>query len=125
MLMECHIKKSALIAKVLDAIKKSKSLVGFPKPANFYWYQASWALKEGNSRQNFSGLKALFLPPASAVEVIESVPSVCVCVCVCLSALSRLNRLTYERRFWYGNVPQQWSVCVDPSWQRDFGAKEL
>ncbi len=28
---------------------------------------------------------APFFPPASAVEGIKSVPSVCVCVCVCLS----------------------------------------
>ncbi len=33
------------------------------------------------------------LPPASAVEVIESVR--CVCLSVCKSSLSRLNRLTY------------------------------
>ncbi len=46
-----------------------------------------------------------FLPLTSAVEVIESVQSVClcvclcVCVCVCNSALSWLNRLTYGRHF--------------------------
>ncbi len=39
---------------------------------------------------------SFLLPPASAVEVIESQPFVCVCLCVCLSALSRLNRLTYD-----------------------------
>ncbi len=41
------------------------------------------------------------LPPASAVEVIESEPFVC--VSVCLSALSRLNRLTYDLDFWHGS----------------------
>ncbi len=29
--------------------------------------------------------------------------AVCVCVSVCLSALSRLNRLTYDLDFWYGS----------------------
>ncbi len=55
----------------------------------------------------------LFLPPTSAVEVIELVPSVCVCV----SAL-----MTEPLDLW-----TQYSVAVflDPSWQKDFGAKEL
>ena len=35
------------------------------------------------------------LPPASAVEVIKTEPSVGVCVCVSVLALSQLNRLTY------------------------------
>ncbi len=50
-----------------------------------------------------------FLPPASAVKVIESVRCVCVCVCVCVSVLSRLNRLT--------------CVCHSCvlSWQKDLG----
>ncbi len=39
----------------------------------------------------------VLLPPPSAVEVIESVPSVCLCVsvCVCNSTFSQLNRLTF------------------------------
>ncbi len=37
-----------------------------------------------------------FLPPVSVVEVIKSV--LCVCVCVCLSALPRLNHLTYRQK---------------------------
>ena len=47
------------------------------------------------------------LPPASAVEVIESVPSVCLYVCasVRLSALSWLNRWSYDLDFWYRNWP--------------------
>ena len=36
---------------------------------------------------------------------------------MCLSALCRLNRLAYGHRIS--------SVCVNPSWQKDFGAKEL
>ncbi len=38
----------------------------------------------------------MLLPPASAVEVIESVPSVCVCVCPSVNALTaeRLDVLT-------------------------------
>ncbi len=33
----------------------------------------------------------------------------CVRVCVCLSVIET----------------DHWSVCVDPSWQKDFGAKEV
>ena len=47
----------------------------------------------------------LYLPPTSAVEVIESVLSMCLCVPVCLSvstlSLSQLNRLTYDLDFWH------------------------
>ncbi len=43
------------------------------------------------------------LPPASAVKVIESEPSVC--VSVCLWTLSRPNRLTYDLDFWHGSWP--------------------
>ncbi len=42
------------------------------------------------------------LPPASAVEVIESEPSSRLSVCVCVSALSRPNRLTYDLAFGMG-----------------------
>ncbi len=52
----------------------------------------------------------MYLVPASAVEVIESVPSFCLCVCMCPSVSLRSQCQT---------------VCVDPSWQKDFGAKEL
>ncbi len=40
-----------------------------------------------------------FLPPALAVQVIKTEPSVC--VCVCLLALSRLNRLAYGHEIWH------------------------
>ncbi len=50
----------------------------------------------GNKCMNFMSL----LPPASAVEVIESDG---VRFCVCVYALSRLNRLTYDLDFWYGS----------------------
>ena len=35
----------------------------------------------------YAGLPTVFLPPASAVEVIESEPCVCVSVCVSVSTL--------------------------------------
>ncbi len=37
-----------------------------------------------------SGLMSVIylLPPVSAVQVIESEPSLCVCVCVCVSTLT-------------------------------------
>ncbi len=58
--------------------------------------------------------KGLFLPHASAVEVIKLAPCVrvpvCPFVCQLVSALKGMF---------------SWSVCVDPSWQKDFGAKEL
>ncbi len=48
----------------------------------------------------------LFLPPASAVKVIESVPCFCLSVCQFVSAvtaepLSPLNRLAYGPKNWY------------------------
>ncbi len=46
-------------------------------------------------------------------EVIELDPSVCVCVSVSALTTGPLDLRT------------QWSVCVDPYWQKDFGAKEL
>ena len=52
---------------------------------------------DGLYRVILANKQCSFFPPASAVEGIKSVPSVCVCVCVCvrLSALSRLNCLTF------------------------------
>ena len=44
-----------------------------------------------------------YLPPASAFEVIESVPSVC--LCVRLSSLSRLNRLMYGQEILHVGQP--------------------
>ncbi len=37
------------------------------------------------------------------IHVIESVSSVCVCVSFCNSALSQLNRLTYEQEILPGS----------------------
>ncbi len=52
---------------------------------------------------DLSTCKVVSLPPASAVEVIESESCFCVCVCVsvCVSALSQPNRLTYDLEFSY------------------------
>ena len=42
--------------------------------------------KEGTTREGVNA-QVFSFPPASAVEGIKSVPSVCVCVCVSVSAL--------------------------------------
>ena len=49
---------------------------------------------------------AVFLPPALAVEVIESESSFCVSVCVCLSVCEHSHGqtiLTFDLDFWYGS----------------------
>ena len=49
----------------------------------------------------------IYLPPALAVEVIESEPCVCasVCLSVCLCALSQVNRLAYGQGILHGDLP--------------------
>ena len=43
-----------------------------------------------------------FLPPASAVEVIESEPSFCVSVCLSVSTLTA-EPFDHDLDFWYGS----------------------
>ena len=59
-----------------------------------------------------------FLPPASAVKVIESVPSVCLCVCVCVL----VTTLTTERI----EISVMYvCLCLCPSCQNDYQPKRL
>ena len=73
----------------------------------------SWCIPLSNTHffllPDFRVCSAL-LPPASAVEVIESVPSVCLCIC-------------QRSHGWPVGAMNQihWSECVDPSWQKDWG----
>ncbi len=84
----------------------------------------------------------VILPPASAVIVTESVlsacPSVCMCVCQCshdrtLRPMDPIFGTEMYLDYFLDEFDGQshgskfkviWSVCVDPSWQKDFGAKE-
>ena len=51
--------------------------------------EKSWGVKTGsNSGLNSAWAQCEFLPPASAVEVIESEPSVCVSVCLSVNTLT-------------------------------------
>ena len=63
------------------------------------------------------------LPPASTVEVIESVPSVCLLLLNSPSDLLQPSGQMYE-----GTLSVCLSLCLSdcyPSWQEDFMAKEV
>ena len=66
----------------------------------------------------YAVLLIILLPPVSAVEVIESVPSVCVCVCVLVTTL------TTERIEIMLSVMCV-CVCLCPSCQKDYQPKQL
>ncbi len=76
-----------------------------------------------NSMTFGSGLQSLFLfsTPASAVEVIESIPSVC--MCVCLSVCERSHGRTVwrtEKKFTWWSV---WTISWSSSMSKVIGQK--